>query len=216
MEQSVLVTGAARGIGRAIAVACAARGANVAINYLSNGEAAEETAALAWKAGAADVLVQQADVADGPAVRALADTLGERWGKLDVVVNNAGFGCAGRLMDLDEAAWDRAFATHLKGAFHVCRSTVPLLEKGVDPCILNLSSVAGLRGLPAAIAYATVKGALLQFTRCLAWELADQGIRVNALCPGIIRTDFHAAISSAIKTRIKTGDGVHSTANKGE
>jgi len=191
----VLVTGASRGIGRAIAVAFAARGGRIAINFLGNESGARETERLALAAGAAEVLLCQGDVADGPSVQAMAAALEAHWGRLDVVVNNAGYGCPGRLTELDEADWDRTFATHLKGAFHVCRATIPLLARSSAGCIINMSSVAGLRGLPAAIAYGTAKASLIAFTRCLAWELADQNIRVNAVCPGIVRTDFHARMT---------------------
>jgi len=197
--QCVLVTGSARGIGRATAEAFAARGARVALNYLGNETGALETAAACRAAGAPDVLVCQADVADGPAVAAMVETIAQSWGKLDVVVNNAGYGCPGKLMDITEEAWDRTFATHVKGAFHVCRNTIPLLRQAEGGVIINIGSVAGLRGLPAACAYGTVKAALHQFTRCLAWELADEGIRVNAVCPGITRTDFHAGMTPEAK-----------------
>jgi 3-oxoacyl-[acyl-carrier protein] reductase len=198
-KPDVLITGAARGIGRATAIAFAQRGGRVAINYLSDAAAAQEAAQLARRAGASEALVVQADVADGPAVRDRVDELGQRWGKLDVVVNNAGYGCSGTLEAIDEADWDRAFAVHVKGAFHVCRAAIPWLEKSAGGVIVNTSSVAALRGLNGAIAYGCVKATLLQFTRCLAWELADRNIRVNAICPGIVRTDFHAKMSQEQK-----------------
>jgi len=191
----VLVTGAGRGIGRAEAVAFAARGGRVAINYLKGRDAAEQTAELARQAGAGEALVLQGDVANGDDVRGIVDAIATRWGKLDVVVNNAGYGCPGTLEGIAEADWDRAFAVHVKGAFHVCRATIPLLEKSEAGVIINTSSVAGLRGLNGLIAYGCVKATLIQFTRCLAWELADRNIRVNAVCPGIIRTDFHAKMT---------------------
>ena len=195
--QDVFITGASRGIGRAVAVAFAARGARVAVNYLGNQAGADETAKLCREAGAAEVLMLAGDVASGAAVKAMAEQLTSAWGRLDVVMNNAGYGQPGKLEDLTEDDWDRAFNVHVKGAFHVCRATLPLLRHGTQPVIINTGSVAGIRGLPAAIAYGTVKAALIQFTRCLAWELADEGIRVNAICPGIIRTDFHAKMTLA-------------------
>jgi NAD(P)-dependent dehydrogenase (short-subunit alcohol dehydrogenase family) len=196
MSQTVLVTGASRGIGRAIAVALAGRGARVALCYLGNTRAAEEAAERVRAAGATDVLLQQTDVADPQQVAQLAAAIEERWGLLDVVANIAGFGCPGKLTDLTEDAWQRTLDVHVSGPFHVCRAMLPLLQRSPAACILNMSSVAGLRGLPGSIAYGTAKAAVIAFTRCLAWELADQNIRVNALCPGIIRTDFHAAMTA--------------------
>ncbi|MBI5832291.1 MAG: SDR family oxidoreductase [Armatimonadetes bacterium] len=197
--QCVLVTGSARGIGRATAEAFAARGASVALNYLGNEAGALQTAESCRRLGAADVLICQADVADGAAVAAMIEPIAASWGRLDVVVNNAGYGQPGKLMDITEEQWDRTFATHVKGAFHVCRNTIPLLRQSTGGVIINIGSVAGLRGLPAACCYGTVKAALHHFTRCLAWELADEGIRVNAVCPGITRTDFHLAMTAEQK-----------------
>ncbi|MBI2299333.1 MAG: SDR family oxidoreductase [Armatimonadetes bacterium] len=195
----VFITGAGRGIGRAVAVASAARGGRIALNYYRDEAAAGEAAELTRQAGAAAVLLLQGDVASGDDVRRMADEIDARWGRLDVVCNNAGYGCPGKLEEITEEAWDRAFAVHVKGAFHVCRATLPLLRKSSCPVIINTGSVAGIRGLPKMIAYGTVKAALIQFTKCLAWELADENIRVNAVCPGIIRTDFHAAMTEEAK-----------------
>jgi len=197
--QDVLITGASRGIGRATALAFARRGARLAINYLGNRDSADETAATCRASGSPEVLVLQADVADGEQVRAMAAEVEQAFGKLDVVFSNAGYGAAGKLIELSEEDWSRAFAVHVNGAFHVCRATIPLLRKSDAASIVITSSVAGLRGLPKMITYGCVKGALLQFTRCLAWELADEGIRVNAICPGIIRTDFHASMTEEAK-----------------
>ena len=197
--QDVLITGASRGIGRATALAFARRGARLVVNYLGNKDAADQTAAACRDAGSPEVLVLKADVANGDEVRAMASTIEQAFGKLDVVFSNAGYGAGGKLEEVSEEDWDRAFAVHVKGAFNVCRSTIPLLRKSPSGSIIITSSVAGIRGLPKMITYGCVKGTLLQFTRCLAWELADEAIRVNAICPGIIRTDFHAAMSEEAK-----------------
>lgn len=198
-QPDVFITGGSRGIGRAIAVAFGARGGRVAINYRSNQAAAEEAAEATRAAGATDVLLLQGDVGDGAQVKAMVGRLAERWDKLDVVCNNAGYGASGKLEEVSEEDWDRAFNTHVKGAFHVCRATLPLLRQADAGVIINTASVAGIRGLPKMITYGCVKATLVQFTKCLAWELADENIRVNAICPGIIRTDFHAAMTPEAK-----------------
>ncbi|MCC7493286.1 MAG: SDR family oxidoreductase [Fimbriimonadaceae bacterium] len=191
----VLITGGARGIGRATALAFAARGARLGLNYLGNADGAAEAARLCREAGSPEVLLLPGDVGCGDEVKRFVGTVADAWGRLDVVFNNAGYGQPGKLEELTEEQWDRCFDTHVKGAFHVCRATLPLLRQGQQKVIINTGSVAGLRGLPKMIVYGCVKATLHQFTRCLAWELADEGIRVNAICPGIIRTDFHAAMS---------------------
>ncbi len=198
-EQRALVTGGSRGIGRAVAVALANRGARVAITYFGNSDGADETVRLCREAGAAEARAYQGDVGCRADVERAVSDLDAAWGGLDVVMNNAGYGQPGKLMDLTEEQWDRTFQTHVKGAFYVCRATVPLLRKSDAGVIINVGSVAGLRGLPGACVYGTVKGAVIQFTRCLAWELADENIRVNAICPGIVRTDFHAAMTEEAK-----------------
>jgi len=190
----VFISGGSRGIGRATVLAFAEKGCAIAFNYFSRDDLAEETAEEARKAGAAEVVVLKGDVGSEEDVgRMFGEIAG--WPKLDVLFSNAGYSASGRLEDVSFEFWKRAFSTHVDGAFHLCRAAIPMLEKGQNACIVITSSVAAIRGLNGAITYGTVKGALLQFTRCLAWELADRNIRVNAVLPGIVRTDFHAAMT---------------------
>ncbi len=184
-----VVTGAATGVGRATAVALARRGCNVVINYSRSQDEAEQTAALVREAGG-DALTFQADVADEMAVEQMIGAAIERFGRLDVLVNNAGTTSFIPLKELErvtDAVWDRIFAVNLKGAFYAARCAASWLERSEVAAIVNVASTAGLTGLGSSIPYCASKGALITLTKSLARALAPR-IRVNAVCPGPIRT----------------------------
>ena len=189
-----LITGGTKGIGAATALELARQGAHVAIN----GRAADDEA-RALKAGIealgrkchlhiADVSVPEQAV---ECVEATARALGG----VDVLVHSAGGPAPGTLLDVKPEDWYRAFDIHIHAAFHLCRTAIPWMKKRREGAIVFVSSVAGVRGCPGAIAYGVVKGALPQFARSLARDLADDNIRVNCVSPGIIRTRFHAAMT---------------------
>ena len=186
-----LVTGAATGIGRSAAVALARAGFDVAINYSRSETEARETAAQAQQAGAT-TLVVRCDVSDETGVRAMIGALGERFGRLDALVNNAGITAAWKpkdleTLDLDE--WDRVFAVNVRGLFQVTRAALPLLRKGEKPSIVNTASIVGLRPGPQPLPYAASKAAVVNLTKTLAWNLAPE-IRVNAVAPGWMEGDW--------------------------
>jgi 3-oxoacyl-[acyl-carrier protein] reductase len=186
-----LVTGAASGIGRSVAVALARTGFDVAINYSRSEEQAKETAAQAQRAGAQTLLVK-CDVSDEPGVRAMFEAIGARFGRLDVLVNNAGITASWKpkdleTLDLDE--WDRVFAVNVRGLFQVTRAALPLLRKGERPCIVNTASIVGLRPGPQPLPYAASKAAVVNLTKTLAWNLGPE-IRVNAVAPGWMEGDW--------------------------
>jgi NAD(P)-dependent dehydrogenase (short-subunit alcohol dehydrogenase family) len=189
-----LITGGTRGIGLAIAEALLAEGASVA----TNGRAPTAGAtALAGRWGDRAVTLL-GDVSVAEEARALVADAADRFGRLDILVHSAGGPVPGMVVDLSEAAWMSAFATHVHPVFHLFRAAHPLLRRE-GGAVLLISSVAGLRGCPGSVAYQTVKGALIPLARALAFDHAAEGIRVNVLCPGIIRTRFHAAMSEAQK-----------------
>jgi 3-oxoacyl-[acyl-carrier protein] reductase len=185
------VTGAATGIGRSAVVALARAGFDVAVNYSRSEAQAEETAAQAQQAGAR-TLLHRCDVSDETGVRAMIAAIGERFGRLDVLINNAGITASWtpkdlESLDLDE--WDRVFAVNVRGMFQVTRAALPWLRKGENPCIVNTASIVGLRPGPQPLPYAASKAAVVNLTRTLAWNLGPE-VRVNAVAPGWMEGDW--------------------------
>ncbi|HET6449416.1 MAG TPA: 3-oxoacyl-ACP reductase FabG [Conexibacter sp.] len=186
-----LVTGASRGIGAAIARGLDAAGATVAINYRSDGAAAQQVAAeLVHPASQ-----WQADVADPEQCAALIDGVHAAHGRLDALVLNAGVWRGGRVDRLDPGDWDAVLATSLSAAFHLARRAVPLMRAAGHGRIVAISSVVGLVGFPGDSAYASAKAGLLGLVRSLAKELGPSGVTVNAVAPGFIETDMTDAVS---------------------
>lgn len=182
-----LVTGAAVGIGRAIAVAYAHEGANVVVNYSKSRKEAEETANLVKQAGG-EPLVIQADVAQDRQVRAMVAQTLERFGRIDILVNNAGVTAFVDFPDLEgltDEVWDRLYNVNVKGTFFCCRAVVPPMRKQGHGRIINIASVAGLWPQGSSIAYSTSKAAVIHLSKCLARTLGPE-IRVNVIAPGLI------------------------------
>jgi 3-oxoacyl-[acyl-carrier protein] reductase len=182
-----IVTGAAVGIGRAIAEACGREGARVVVNYSKSAREAEETAALVTRAGG-EPLVVQADVARDAEVRAMVRRTLEQFGRVDVLVNNAGVTAFVDFSDLEgltDAVWDRLYAINVKGTFFACRAVVEPMRRQGAGRIINLASVAGLRPQGSSIAYCASKAAVVHLSQCLARSLAP-AIQVNVIAPGFI------------------------------
>ena len=189
-----LVTGASRGIGRAIAVGLAAEGAQVAINYVSRPDAAlavQEAIAALGQEG----LPVQADVAVAAEVERMVGQVLERFGQIDVLVNNATLHRGRRVHRLPESDWDAVIDSCLKGAYHCCQHVVPHMIERRSGRIINISSVVGLVGWPGDTAYGAAKAGLVGFTRSLAKEVAPYGITANVVMPGYVRTDMTAALT---------------------
>jgi len=189
-RKAALVTGGATGIGRAAALALARAGYDVCINYGSSEAAAHETAQAAGKAGAKALLVK-CDVSDENAVRAMLESVRKTFGRLDVLVNNAGTTAAWKPKDLESLSleeWDRVFAVNVRGLFQVTRAAVPLLRESKG-CVVNTASIVGLRPGPQPLPYAASKAAVVNLTKTLAWNLGPE-IRVNAVAPGWMEGDW--------------------------
>jgi 3-oxoacyl-[acyl-carrier protein] reductase len=199
-NQVAVVTGAGRGIGRAIALKFAAAGADVVcVSRTADnaGKVADEVRALGRKAWA-----HALDVADATAVSAAADKILSECGRVDILVNNAGVTRDGLVMRLSDADWDTVLATNLKGAFLVTRAFCRAMLRQRSGRIINISSVIGLIGNAGQCNYAASKAGLIGFTQSAARELASRGITVNALAPGFIETDMTATLGEEVRKEL--------------
>jgi NAD(P)-dependent dehydrogenase (short-subunit alcohol dehydrogenase family) len=182
-----LVTGAGSGIGRATAVAFAREGARVAVADVQV-EGGEETVALIKKQGG-EAIFMRTDVSRNDDVKALVEKVFKTWDRLDFAHNNAGIeGTQALTADCTEDAWDRIIAINLKGIWLCMRHEIPLMLGRGGGSIVNTASVAGLVGFAGLPAYCASKGGIIQLTRAAALEYAKTGIRVNVVCPGVVRT----------------------------
>ena len=187
-----LVTGASRGIGRAIAVALGRRGAKVIVNYASRADAAREAAAEVEAAGG-QAAIAAFDVADAAAVTEAIKAIGKDHGGLDILVNNAGVAINGLLMRFSDDQWQKTLAINLSGAFHCTRAAASLLLRAkAAGRIINITSVVGEVGNGGQAAYAASKAGLIGLTMSTARELASRGVTCNAIAPGYIETDMTA------------------------
>lgn len=193
-DKIALVTGASRGIGRAIAVALAKQGAKVVVNYAGNEAAAEETKRLIVEAGAPEPVLMRFDVADKDAVDKAFAEIKDSVGGLHVLVNNAGISKDGLLLRFKDEDWEQTLATNLTGAFYCSRAAAKLMTRQRWGRIINISSVVGESGNAGQVAYASAKAGLIGMTKTLAQELASRTITVNAVTPGYIETDMTAEL----------------------
>ncbi len=191
-DHVAVITGGTRGIGAAIGAELARRGVRLVVN--GRGRDEEVDANLAELGGLTEVELILGDAADPDTAKAMVAVAGERFGRLDFVVPAAGGGHAGTITDLSAEQWMTAFAIHVHAVFHLFRAAhAALATRGGG--FLMIGSAAGIRGCPGTVAYQAVKGALPQFARALARDHGHEGIRVNVIEPGIIRTRFHRAMT---------------------
>ena len=193
-----LVTGGSRGIGRAICVELARQGAAVAVNYAGNSAAAEETVQLCRALGV-EAETFRADVADPAACDALVAAVKERFGRLDILINNAGIARDGLLMTAKEEDFSKTLDTNLKGAYFCTKAAAKVMLRQKYGRIVCLSSIVGLRGNPGQTAYAASKAGVIGLVKAAAKELAGRDITVNAVAPGFIETDMTAVLPEKAK-----------------
>lgn len=199
--QVALVTGAARGIGRAAALALAQAGAAVAINYQHSSEAAEAFAAELSAAGVNSIAVQ-GDVADSGQVSEMVDKTEAALGGISILVNNAGITRDGLVMRMSDEDFDAVIATSLRGAFLCSKAVARSMMKARRGSIVNVSSVIGRRGNAGQANYAAAKAGLIGLTKSLAKELGPRGVRVNAIAPGYVVTDMTSELPEKMKEQI--------------
>ena len=213
-----LITGAARGIGKAIALKFAAEGADVAFTDLVINEAAEETvseiAAFGHK-----VKGYASNAANFEETHAVVEEILKEFGRIDILVNNAGITKDGLVMRMSEAQWDAVIAVNLKSAFNFIHAVVPQMARQKGGSIINMSSIAGQMGNPGQVNYASSKAGLIAMAQSVAKEMGSRGIRANAIAPGFINSEMTAALPEAVRAEyiknipLKRGGTVEEIAN---
>ncbi|MDX1215040.1 SDR family oxidoreductase [Sinorhizobium medicae] len=189
-NRTALVTGASRGIGRAIAIGLAERGYDVAINDIERQKDVLAGVATEIEELGRRVITVCADVSSKAEVRAMAKAVGDAFGHLDAVVNNAGILISGDVEGLDEEHWDSVMDVNAKGTFLVVQAVLPMMKARRYGRIVNIASIGGKHGAPEQAHYSASKAAVMGFTRVLAQEVGVDGITANCVCPGIILTDM--------------------------
>lgn len=197
MTDVALVTGASRGIGRAIALKLATDGFAVAVNYASSTERAEAVVAEIAAVGGRAIAIQ-ADVSDPEAVTRMFGTVADELGPVAVLVNNAGITDDGLVLRMDPDQWDRVMNTNLKSVFLCTKTALRAMVRARAGRIINISSISGIAGNPGQSNYAASKAGVIGFTKSVAKEVGSRGITVNAVAPGFIETDMTEALGDTV------------------
>lgn len=201
-DKTAIVTGASRGIGKAIALRLAAAGAKVACVARSADKLKEVADAIAAAGGTAEV--HPCDVTDSASVSKLVEELAEKWGGIDIVVNNAGITKDTLIPRMEDDMWDQVIATNLRSVFLFTRSASLVMMRKRSGRIINISSVSGLMGNAGQANYSASKAGVIGFTRTVAQELASRKVTVNAICPGFIASEMTAAMGATLDEFVKT------------
>lgn len=202
MNQTVLITGASRGIGAQAARTFAQAGYRVALNYCHSQQEAQALQMELNQQGA-QVLAVQADVQNRSEVDRMIAQIEAQLGSIDILVNNAGIAQQKLFTDLTEAEWDAMFGVNMKGMFHCTQAVLPSMIRRQRGTVVNVSSMWGVSGASCEVHYSASKAAVIGFTKALAKEVGPSHIRVNCVAPGVIRTDMNAALSEETLTQLK-------------
>lgn len=198
-----LITGASRGIGRAVAIELAKAGAKVIINYSGNITAAQDVENVI-KSNGGEAIIIQSDVASSESVDAMVKQVMDSYGRIDILVNNAGITRDNLLMRMKEEDWDAVMNTNLKGIYNCTKAVSRIMMKQKCGKIINMTSVVGITGNAGQANYAAAKAGVIGFTKSMAKELASRGITVNAVAPGFIATDMTAVLPDQVKSELTT------------
>ena len=196
--KTALVTGASRGIGRAIALRLAAEGADVAVNFAGSAAKAEEVKNAIIEMGRKAIAIQ-ADVKDASSVASMVEEVKKTFGRIDILVNNAGVTRDGLLMIMKDEDWETVIDTNLRGVFQCTKAVSKIMMKQRYGRIVNMASVVGLVGNAGQANYAASKAGVIGFSKSVARELASRGITVNMVAPGCIDTDMTAVLSDKVR-----------------
>ena len=199
-----LVTGASKGIGKACALRLARDGYTVVVNYSSSDEAAQQTLDQI-KAEGGDGMIYKANVADLSQVKVMVREVFKAYGRIDVLVNNAGITRDGLLMRMKEEDWDAVITTNLKGVFNCTKAAIKYMMKQRSGSIVNISSIVGVMGNAGQANYCAAKAGVIGFTKATAKEVAARGIRVNAIAPGFIKTDMTSVLPEKVVEAMLAG-----------
>jgi 3-oxoacyl-[acyl-carrier protein] reductase len=196
-----LITGASRGIGKAIALDLAQKGARVAVNYMGNKDKAQDVVDEIIASGGEGIIVK-ADVSSNQEVTEMIKIVEKELGTIDILVNNAGITKDNLLMRMKEEDWDQVLNTNLKGVFNCTKAVIRSMMKQKKGKIINITSVVGLTGNAGQSNYAAAKSGVIGFTKSMALELASRGIQVNAVAPGFIATDMTDKLPQEVKEQL--------------
>jgi len=190
-----LVTGGSRGIGKAIVYALAEEGANIGVNYVRNKEQAEKVCETVRKKDGVKAIAVKADVSVPDEVQKMVDTVLKEFGKIDILVNNAGIVAQKKLVDTTFKEWNRMLATHLNGVFLCTKAVLPPMLQRREGRIINFASHLAQKGAAELVPYCAAKGGVISFTKALAREVVRDGILVNCVAPGPVKTEMLVDVS---------------------
>ncbi|AIQ74169.1 3-oxoacyl-[acyl-carrier-protein] reductase [Paenibacillus odorifer] len=202
--QTALVTGGSRGIGRSIALALAEHGVKVAVNYAGSEAAAQETVARIVELGSEGIALR-GDVGNSEQAENLVKEVLNTWGRIDIVVNNAGITRDNLIMRMKEEEFDQVIETNLKGVFNCLKAATRPMMKQRYGRIINISSVVGVTGNPGQANYSAAKAGVIGLTKASARELSSRGITVNCIAPGFIDTDMTRELSEEVRSELEKG-----------
>lgn len=202
MTKTVLITGASRGIGKETAIVLAENGYNVIINYHNSKDSALSLADKITSFGGNCIAIK-ADISNPSQVESMFCEAKKKYGKIDILINNAGIAKQNLFTDVSYSEWRNMFNVNMDGVFHCCQNALPDMIRSHEGKIINISSVWGIVGASCEVAYSSTKAAIIGFTKALAKEVGPSGIQVNCVAPGVIDTDMNSNLDELSLSQLK-------------